>query len=425
MKKKFFKKALSVTLAMSMVMATPVVVGAEEASADLKTGLVAEYLFDGNWKDNVTSKEAEQFDAWGGYWTGTDTDPKPALATDTSRESVAELKGMWWNTGYISLDKTFLSDLDTSKGLTVTLWAKANNSKAENNNTDVAQSLLNFCLGNPTAKADSNDVEGWSFVSLDVSCDAWINDTQGNWIDRTSDTMELSTTEWKQVTMILDAAKNQVVVYVNGAIKATRTLGGGTVAALLENIKSGTQTIRVGSMTAWWQIWDTRGYMDDIRIYNKALSAEEVSALYALDPDTSVTKEEEPTIVTTIGAQVNTNDQDLGFVTTISKENFDELGTITDMGVIVTNQKASADGLTLNKVDNKTVKKIPTKYVTDLNKLDPAKTDNVYAFGSIITGITDTEKEFTAVPYIVYTDAEGASQTAYGAAVTRSISSAK
>ena len=95
------------------------------------------------------------------------------------------------------------------------------------------------------------------------------------------------------------------------------------------------------------------------------------------------------------------------------------------MGVIVTNQKVSADGLTLNKVDDKTIKKIPTKYVTDLKKLDSAQTDNVYAFRSVITGITNTEKEYTAVPYIVYTDAEGASQTAYGAAITRSISSAK
>ena len=126
----------------------------------------------------------------------------------------------------------------------------------------------------------------------------------------------------------------------------------------------------------------------------------------------------EEAVVQTIGAQ--TNDTDLGFVTTISKADFEAMD-IKAMGVLVKNSaNATEDEMTLANVGTK-IKNIPTSYVTDINNLDNSMDDaNTYAFRSIIKGVTNEEKEYTAVPYITYMDGEE-EVTVYGAAITRSI----
>lgn len=122
---------------------------------------------------------------------------------------------------------------------------------------------------------------------------------------------------------------------------------------------------------------------------------------------------EETALLTTVGASIRANaaqGYDLGFVTIIKKADFEELqANITDMGVEVT---SNATGVT---------KKISTPYVTDYSKMDSNAPADTYAFRSIITGITDTSKTFTAKPYVTYTDENGDSKTVYGEAVTRSV----
>lgn len=282
------KKILSAALASIMVVSSIVPVTADEAaSVDLTDGLIAEYLFDGDWKDNMSSKVVEAYSAWGTYWLESDsehdadpnTHPGPMLSSDNVRGNVVEMNGMWNNTGYLNFDTSYLKDL--TNAFSVTMWAKGNNSKTENNECTDSMSIFNIRTKETASTTD------YGFVSLDTSLYPFINDGAGNWKDRTATDLSLSTSDWMQVTMVIDAENNCINTYVDGALRETAGLGGGTVSALMESIKNG-YALQIGSYTPWWEVWDFRGYVDDVRFYNKALSADEVAALYALSPDKSV-----------------------------------------------------------------------------------------------------------------------------------------
>lgn len=136
-------------------------------------------------------------------------------------------------------------------------------------------------------------------------------------------------------------------------------------------------------------------------------------------------------LVQTIGAQVNTdNNADLGFVTTIDKEAFAAIGG-TDkgvknnlkMGILVKNSaNPTTDAMVLeNASKTGNIRQIETDYVAALTTLDTTSTDaDTYAFRSVITGITDKDKEYTAVAYVTYT-IDGTEYTVYGPEITRSI----
>ena len=87
--------------------------------------------------------------------------------------------------------------------------------------------------------------------------------------------------------------------------------------------------------------------------------------------------------------------------------------------IIKNSGSATADELVLDNVtENESIRKITTSYVTDLSRVDAenygSDTDN-YAFRSILTNITDSTKEYTAVPYVKYKDGT----VEYGFAETR------
>jgi len=415
MKKRFLSVALAAAMVVSCV--TTPVAKAEAQNVDLTNGLIGEYLFDGNWEDEVTDLVATPYSAWGDYWLESDaehdadpnTHPGPLLYDDGTRGKVAELNGLWWNTGYIELDKSYASDL--SNGFTVSMWAKANNSKTGQVNetnaweTTDSQSLFNFSTNN-------GQTPSTSFCSLDVSGYAWTN-LGGIWLDRVDTAVALETDAWHQLTMVLDPETDTITTYMDGVVKGeAAATNSGTVTDMLADIQANVQSIRIGSNNTWWEIWDTRGYVDDVRMYNRALSAAEVAELATVEADSSVMP------VQTIGAQ--TNDTDLGFVTTISKADFEAMD-IKAMGVLVKNSaNATEDEMTLANVGD-AIKNIPTSYVTEINNLDNSKDDaNTYAFRSIIKGVASEDKEYTAVPYITYMDGEE-EVTVYGAAITRSI----
>lgn len=276
------KKFLSVALASMMVVSNIVPVLAEEPQkVDLTDGLIAEYLFDGDWKDSLSSKVAENYSAWGDYWLKEDPNVHPGalLKSDSTRGNVAEMNGMWNNTGYLSFDTSYLKEL--TNAFSVTMWAKGNNSKTVNSECADSMSIFNI---RTKEKVDTADM---GFVSLDTRLYPFINDGMGNYMDPKSSDLALSTTDWMQVTMVIDAENNCVSTYVNGVLRDSDALGGGTVSNLMENIKNA-YALQIGSYTPWWEVWDFRGYVDDVRFYNKALSAEDVAALYTVAPDKSL-----------------------------------------------------------------------------------------------------------------------------------------
>ncbi len=135
-------------------------------------------------------------------------------------------------------------------------------------------------------------------------------------------------------------------------------------------------------------------------------------------------------LVQTVGAQVNTdNNTDLGFVTTIDKNAFAAIGGTNSgvvnnlkMGVLLKNSaNPTTDAMILENADeNGDIRKIETSYVATLDALDGSGDVNTYAFRSVVKGIIDGDKEYTAVPYVTYTIDE-VEYTIYGPEITRSI----
>ncbi len=289
-KNKLMSKIGAVALSVVMAAGSFVVMPASEVKADetvdLADGLIGEYLFNGDWKDSVTSNVATAYDAWGDAHVGTADDPMPMLVKDSVRGNVAELNGTWVNSGHIKLNMSYVQTADISSGFSVSMWVKSGNSKGTTY-PDADAALYNA----------HNDMSffniqcGGGFVDL-INCTTtpWINDATGNWCDRTITENKLSATEFTNIVVTLDAAAGTMLTYVNGTLATETTLGGGTVAALLATMKSGSTDIMIGQVIPWFadQLWATRGYVDDVRLYNKALSVEEITALQSVAKDTSV-----------------------------------------------------------------------------------------------------------------------------------------
>src|SRR3990167_4206326 len=81
----------------------------------------------------------------------------------------------------------------------------------------------------------------------------------------------LSTSTWSHVTATYNTSGRQEI-YINGVLNASQSTADGT-------LKDSTTAIEIGrSFAASARIWD--GQIDDVRIYNRALSAEEIYQLY-------------------------------------------------------------------------------------------------------------------------------------------------
>ncbi len=268
-----------------------------EEDASLMDGLIAEYLFNGNLKDSKNPlKEAEII-----FVNDEGQDNESKIVTDKERGKVMEMRGTFQATGYLGFDKDYVNGIGNA--FTVSMWAKANNSKqGEDGICGGMTSIFNF-----KTTADNYTADGYKygFVSLDTSLCPWINDGNGNWADRKvgsdSTDVNLSTETWKQVVMSIDGDNNKIYVYVDGELSETVSgLAGGTCAELLESIKANTTAIQIGTFLPWWPAWDFRGYVDDVRMYNKVLDAGDVKKLYSRQGDKSVivTGPTEPSVPT-------------------------------------------------------------------------------------------------------------------------------
>ncbi len=129
-------------------------------------------------------------------------------------------------------------------------------------------------------------------------------------------------------------------------------------------------------------------------------------------------------VMEVLGAQAKITDTtySLGFITTIDKTTFDSIKEdIVEMGILMKNNVTTTSLALLKGNVGNYVKKVTTSYVTDLNVLDSTKSDDsVYAFRSIVTGVSLLYKDFTAVPYVTYMDGEE-EVTVYGDALSRCI----
>ena len=112
-----------------------------------------------------------------------------------------------------------------------------------------------------------------------------MNDESSGGYECRSSSADLSSNTWYHVLVTYDgrggaSASDGLRIYVNGARSDDTTLGGGSYVAM-ENLTAGVTMADYGSDA---QNWDFNGRLDDVRIYNRALSPTEVSQLYTFAP---------------------------------------------------------------------------------------------------------------------------------------------
>jgi hypothetical protein len=97
--------------------------------------------------------------------------------------------------------------------------------------------------------------------------------TRVNSVDFATGTQAISTGSWQHVAVVMDRARTSLTYYLNGVADI--------VAYSTEVFDAGIQSNRIGCR---YQSGDQPfdGQIDDVRIYNRALSADDITALYAV-----------------------------------------------------------------------------------------------------------------------------------------------
>jgi len=207
-------------------------------SATLTGSLTSKYRFENNGNDSVGSYNLTASDSL-------------TYSSSTKKEGSYSVR----LTGSSYLYNTSTS-IDVSSGTTVSAWI--NFSTDTNYNTII--SLYN------------NSGSYYHSFGFDTTTDPM---TRLILVDAANPkcTTSLASGTWYHVVFTVDTSKN-VVMYVNGSVLADSDSTSNVVGTYISTITR----IDVGSWGGYYT-WD--GYIDDLRIYNKVLSATEVAALYA------------------------------------------------------------------------------------------------------------------------------------------------
>jgi hypothetical protein len=142
------------------------------------------------------------------------------------------------------------STLKPTSALSVTGWVRGD---AWGTGTDVDVILR---------KGDANP-NNWQLAIADGKAALYLDDSDGGGVRSTT---TLSTGQWCHVAATWDGT--QIKIYVNGALETTQARSG--------TISTDTRPIYLGGRSGA-DLFD--GGLDDVRIYNRALSAEEIAAM--------------------------------------------------------------------------------------------------------------------------------------------------
>jgi hypothetical protein len=86
---------------------------------------------------------------------------------------------------------------------------------------------------------------------------------------------------WYHVTGVVDRGAGKEFVYVNGQMKGTESIPKGVAAVDFGQEKWWVGKTKVGEAPAYF----AKGLVSDVRIYNRALDAAEVAALFESKPN--------------------------------------------------------------------------------------------------------------------------------------------
>ena len=117
------------------------------------------------------------------------------------------------------------------------------------------------------------DIKG-GFIQMEMgTSNANIESGNGMFVDFS--TGKIAADEWYYVSIVIDRANSKVVYYINGALDSAFPIPDEFVGVL--NVEG--KFLHIGVNSGWNRF---NGKIDNIRIYNRALSASEVQLLYVL-----------------------------------------------------------------------------------------------------------------------------------------------
>ena len=197
------------------------------------------------------------------------------LVTGTEHGDAVQIKGTGEGTNgtsYALITDNFFSTADWSKGMTVSLWVKADDSATLKGNAP----LYSF------------DISNQGYIAAVASIESGIN-TTGNedaefeicWNDPGNvggSTSKLTAGKWQNVTVVY--GDGAMALYLDGEVMAKPGINGAGMAALMDQMKY-VPSLRLGSwLCSWWQQGDFEGQIADVEIYNTALNPLEVQQAY-------------------------------------------------------------------------------------------------------------------------------------------------
>ena len=213
------------------VMIAFVLIGQSQNNKGLEDGLVAYYPFNGNANDESGN-------------TNDGTIHGASLCEDRFENPNS---AYYFNGSSDYIDCGNDSSLDLTQTITISAWMKPD---------------IDHSDGYLLAKGT------YQYYAMDIGNGYGINFTpiiNGNHYTTDTDMWGI----WKNVAFTYSVASSNVLIYIDGILENTVTYS--------SPINSTTQALQIGRRIAAWYF---KGVIDDIRIYNRVLTEEEIQALY-------------------------------------------------------------------------------------------------------------------------------------------------
>jgi hypothetical protein len=225
---------------------------AQSNTVSLTNGLVGYWTFDGPVTNWATGKTKDL--------SGNGNDGSLGLMSTSSSPTPGKIgQAMTFNgsRNYITVSSTLNNSISTQ--VSVSAWIKANESSFAENTGIINEAYL----GDDTVKFAIAGNTGGNPTGVSAGF------YDGSW-HRVEQSGSIQFAQWQHVVGTYDGAKLRI--YINGALSATVDDTAG--------LPPGTEEWRIGRR---WDLPDYfNGVIDDVRIYNRALSAQEIKQLYNL-----------------------------------------------------------------------------------------------------------------------------------------------
>jgi hypothetical protein len=169
-------------------------------------------------------------------------------------------------------DYVTVGDLDEIEltPLTVAFWAKVDNTTGDydffvkGNHTTFEPIIIWFDdLVGGVADLGASNVNTISVLVYDGTTQHWVSAPNN----------AIATAEWNHIAVVISPATGDLSIYVNGELEATNNKAWNGIEASADQLHLGSDVD---------QTYELDGCMDDIRIYNKVLTASEIREIYQL-----------------------------------------------------------------------------------------------------------------------------------------------